>query len=287
MHAAGAAVTSGASCLRWGGQQQQQQHRRRGSRGGCWSRRVVRLHDETPRATSGGDSPSTTTTTTTTNIINNNNHHRRGVPRRIALTSAAVGGAASLVDGSGGVGVGVGVGVANALEGVEPPPTSSPADVVRRAASLANGGRGPSTVVFEDAIVRVATNNDSEEEGGGGGGQRVPVGIWYPTRMENLVTATTSSSVSYPHSISVAKIARVLLNTPPTTPRWLDRDIPLQAAQNVVSRAAADGVDDDNAPATVPRGAVVLCHGYLGSRWGVGLILRVLHPSVLSFSPCS
>jgi dienelactone hydrolase len=67
----------------------------------------------------------------------------------------------------------------------------------------------------------------------------------------------------YPHAISVAKIARVLLNTPESTPRWLDRSTPLLAAPGV--RVAARG-ETGRLTNSFDKVAV-LCHGYLGSRF--------------------
>ena len=48
------------------------------------------------------------------------------------------------------------------------------------------------------------------------------------------------------------------------TPRWLDRDIPLKAAPGVVW--APSNIKSHPA-GMAPRGAVILCHGYLGSRF--------------------
>ena len=69
----------------------------------------------------------------------------------------------------------------------------------------------------------------------------------------------TGPTPTYPHAISVAKIARVLLNTPESTPRFLDRDFPL--------RTLRGGGPSVHLRAPNARGAVVLCHGYLGSRF--------------------
>jgi hypothetical protein len=125
---------------------------------------------------------------------NSGNNTAKSVPRRIALTCAAVGGAASLVD--------INAAAAATLE----PPTFS--------LFSATGGRdaGAADVAFEDTTVRVVSTSSAAA-----GGQRVPVALWYPTA---AAAASSSTSISYPHTISVAKIARVLLNSPPTTPRW-------------------------------------------------------------------
>lgn len=119
------------------------------------------------------------------------------------------------------------------------------------------------TVAFEDAFVKVDNLNTA---------QRVPVALWYPT---SAAANSGAASVTYPHTISVAKIARVLLNTSPDTPRWFDRDIPLSAAPGVIAAPAASAArggaaprpGDADYPPIVPRGAVILCHGYLGSRF--------------------
>ena len=119
---------------------------------------------------------------------------------------------------------------------------ASTSEVVREAAALATNGAGASTVAFDDATVTIR-----------GTGQVVPVAVWYPTD-------GTGPTPTYPHAISVAKIARVLLNTPESTPRFLDRDFPLEPSAGVVR--ASTSAAPKNA-----RGAVVLCHGYLGSRF--------------------
>eukprot|EP00793_Prasinoderma_coloniale_P003932 PRCOL_00006773-RA len=82
--------------------------------------------------------------------------------------------------------------------------------------------------------------------------------MWYPAAGESA--AAGASPVLYPHAISVAKIARVLLSLPPSTPRWLDRDVPLRAAAGVVAGGRRPAGAD-------VKGAVILCHGYLGSRF--------------------
>jgi len=148
------------------------------------------------------------------------------VPRRAALTALTAAAAAASRDLS--------------------PATASVAstsEVVREAAALATNGAGASTVAFDDATVTIP-----------GTGQVVPVAVWYPTY-------GTGPTPTYPHAISVAKIARVLLNTPiRLTPRFLDRDFPLEPSAGVVRASTS-------APPKNARGAVVLCHGYLGSRF--------------------
>ena len=148
------------------------------------------------------------------------------VPRRAALTALTAAAAAASRDLS--------------------PATASVAstsEVVREAAALATNGAGASTVAFDDATVTIP-----------GTGQVVPVAVWYPTD-------GTGPTPTYPHAISVAKIARVLLNTPSRlTPRFLDRDFPLEPSAGVVRASTS-------APPKNARGAVVLCHGYLGSRF--------------------
>ena len=97
--------------------------------------------------------------------------------------------------------------------------------------------------------------------------QVVPVAVWYPSRdpaPPNAVPAV------YPHAISVAKIARVLLGLPPSVPRWLDRECPLAATRGVVARGTNDSRSGSTPPGFEPttlHAAVVLCHGYLGSRF--------------------
>ena len=84
--------------------------------------------------------------------------------------------------------------------------------------------------------------------GGGGGGGRGG--------------GAAGAPVCYPHAISVAKIARVLLGLGKWAPRLLDREVPLPAAAGVVSGGGG------GAGAVGPlRGGCVLCHGYLGSRF--------------------
>lgn len=137
-------------------------------------------------------------------------------------------------------------GAAAASRGSAPATASiaSTSEVVRRAADIATNGAGASTVAFDDASVTID-----------GTGQVVPVAVWYPT------DATSSGATpTYPHAISVAKIARVLLNLPESTPRFLDRDFPLAPSAGIVSSSAK------TQPSKVV-GAVVLCHGYLGSRF--------------------
>jgi dienelactone hydrolase len=117
-------------------------------------------------------------------------------------------------------------------------------------------------VVFDDARVAIP-----------GSGQSVPVATWFPDASGAGAAAPSaisdrrdpaSSPLYYPHAISVAKIARVLLNTPESTPRWLDRQTPLLAAPGV--RFAARG-ETSSAVAAAPGKVAVLCHGYLGSRF--------------------
>lgn len=166
------------------------------------------------------------------------------VPRRAALTAAVA--YAAVARGS--AALPASASVASPASGV----------VLRRAAALATNGASPSAVAFEDARVTVA-----------GTGQVVPVAVWYPVvaAADPLVEKnpsprpTPAAAATYPHAISVAKIARVLLNAPASTPRVLDRDVPLAMAPGVAPRSSA------TPPSDAVRGAVVLCHGYLGSRF--------------------
>ena len=184
----------------------------------------------------------------------------------MALATGATVGAAGLVDG----------GPASGSDPSDRPPgASSIADVVQRAATLATKGiahDAVGAVVFEDAMVRVTRSRS-----GDGIDERqfqfVPVALWYPTAKAAAVHIpaaaegqSPAATTTYPHAISVAKIARVLLNAPEGTPRWLDRDVPLRATPGVVK--ATPGSDLGLDPGVTPRGAVILCHGYLGSRWG-------------------
>ena len=176
------------------------------------------------------------------------------MPRRAALAAAALSSAAS------------------AASPTDASPSSSAAlvaDTARRAADIATAGAGPSTVVFQDARVSV----DPPPAPGTPTGTRsrspqvVPVAVWYPSRdpaPPNAVPAV------YPHAISVAKIARVLLGLPPSVPRWLDRECPLAATRGVVARGTNDSRSGSTPPGFEPttlHAAVVLCHGYLGSRF--------------------
>ena len=166
------------------------------------------------------------------------------VPRRAALTAAVA--YAAVARGS--AALPASASIASPASGV----------VLSRAAALATNGASPSAVAFEDARVTVA-----------GTGQVVPVAVWYPVvaAADPLVEKnpsprpTPAAAATYPHAISVAKIARVLLNAPASTPRVLDRDVPLAMAPGVAPRSSA------TPPSDAVRGAVVLCHGYLGSRF--------------------
>ena len=167
------------------------------------------------------------------------------LPRRAAL---ALSGAASLATGAAALGASAGAS-----------PTPSPAS----STAFARSGAARNRVVFDDARVAIP-----------GSGQSVPVATWFPDASGAGAAAPsaisdrrdpTSSPLYYPHAISVAKIARVLLNTPESTPRWLDRQTPLLAAPGV--RFAARG-ETSSATAAAAFGKVaVLCHGYLGSRF--------------------
>ena len=163
------------------------------------------------------------------------------LPRRAALASLATGAAAL-----------------GASAGASPPP--SPVS----STAFASSGQARNRVVFEDACVAIP-----------GSGQSVPVATWFPDVPAGAGAGAAPSVISerrgpdssplyYPHAISVAKIARVLLNTPESTPRWLDRQTPLLAAPGV--RFAARG-ETSSAVAAAPGKVAVLCHGYLGSRF--------------------
>jgi len=160
------------------------------------------------------------------------------LPRRAAL---ALSGASSLATGAAALG---------ASAGASPPPSpaSSPA--------FARSGAAIHRVVFEDARVAIP-----------GSGQSVPVATWFPDAFgapdERRDEMSSPGVLYYPHAISVAKIARVLLNTPESTPRWLDRSTPLLAAPGV--RVAARG-ETGRLTNSFDKVAV-LCHGYLGSRF--------------------
>jgi dienelactone hydrolase len=162
------------------------------------------------------------------------------LPRRAAL---ALSGASSLATGAAALG---------ASAGASPPPSpaSSPA--------FARSGAAIHRVVFEDARVAIP-----------GSGQSVPVATWFPDSASGAPDPLRRDEMSspgvlyYPHAISVAKIARVLLNTPESTPRWLDRSTPLLAAPGV--RVAARG-ETGRLTNSFDKVAV-LCHGYLGSRF--------------------
>ena len=166
------------------------------------------------------------------------------LPRRAAL---ALSGAASLATGAAALGASAGAS-----------PTPSPAS----STAFARSGAARNRVVFDDARVAIP-----------GSGQSVPVATWFPDASGAGAAAPSaisdrrdpaSSPLYYPHAISVAKIARVLLNTPESTPRWLDRQTPLLAAPGV--RFAARG-ETSSAVAAAPGKVAVLCHGYLGSRF--------------------
>ena len=166
------------------------------------------------------------------------------MPRRAALALSG-----SLATGAAALG---------ASAGASPPP--SPASPT----PFASSGAARNRVVFDDARVAIP-----------GSGQRVPVATWFPDASGTGAGAEPSviserrgpdsSPLYYPHAISVAKIARVLLNTPESTPRWLDRQTPLLAAPGV--RAAARGETSHASGHAAPDKVAVLCHGYLGSRF--------------------
>ena len=167
------------------------------------------------------------------------------LPRRAALASLATGAAAL-----------------GASAGASPPP--SPVS----STAFASSGQARNRVVFEDACVAIP-----------GSGQSVPVATWFPDVPAGAGAGAAPSVISerrgpdssplyYPHAISVAKIARVLLNTPESTPRWLDRQTPLLAASHVRSAARGETSSASSARAATSSDKVaVLCHGYLGSRF--------------------
>ena len=170
------------------------------------------------------------------------------LPRRAAL---ALSGAASLATGAAALGASAGAS-----------PTPSPAS----STAFARSGAARNRVVFDDARVAIP-----------GSGQSVPVATWFPDASGAGAAAPSaisdrrdpaSSPLYYPHAISVAKIARVLLNTPESTPRWLDRQTPLLAASHVRSAARGETSSASSARAATSSDKVaVLCHGYLGSRF--------------------
>ena len=125
------------------------------------------------------------------------------------------------------------------------PPRGAPG----RGRGAAAAAAPPATVAYEDGAVSVAS-------------QRVPVSLWYPAGAAGGGGGAAPAPLYYPHAISVAKIARVLLGLGKWVPRLLDRDVPLPAAADVVSWGAAGA----GAVGAV-RGGCVLCHGYLGSRF--------------------
>jgi hypothetical protein len=93
---------------------------------------------------------------------------------------------------------------------------------------------------------------------------RVPVAIWYPTEQSNATETervTESSSLFYPHAISISKIARVLLRLEMKLPTLFDRKIELVPAKGVTRS------DKNSPPQTSFSKACILCHGYLGSRF--------------------
>ena len=93
-----------------------------------------------------------------------------------------------------------------------------------------------------------------------GGRQKVPLAVWYPVDSEK--DCVTSEAAVYSHRISVAKIARVLLNLGAAPPTWIDKDMSLRADSRIIS-----GKEVDRPVPKERAKAVVLCHGYLGSRF--------------------
>ena len=115
------------------------------------------------------------------------------------------------------------------------------------------------SVMFDDVKITIQSS-----------GQQVPVATWYPSEVfpiteETSTTNNASNESYYPHAISVAKIARVLLNTPDSTPRWLDRETPLRASAGVRFASESGSATADKNKNI--KGVCVLCHGYLGSRF--------------------
>ena len=112
------------------------------------------------------------------------------------------------------------------------------------------------------------------------GDQEVPVALWRPLDGADGSTPGTS----YPHRISVAKIARVLLRLGTSLPTFLDKALSLDAnvqdgverAPDVTGSAAAAARAEQDLQETdsdsgrgggTVKGALILCHGYLGSRF--------------------
>lgn len=86
----------------------------------------------------------------------------------------------------------------------------------------------------------------------------VPLSVWIPDQPTNV---PPPSSLSYRHSISVAKIARLILRTDANIPTWLDRSNVLLPASDGVFTVGND------APLGRQNAAVLLSHGFLGSRF--------------------
>ena len=168
----------------------------------------------------------------------------RKMPRRAALALSA---SASLATGA----AAFGVSAASATGELTTPKFVN---------KLVDGGLGTrNRVVFHDIQVSIP-----------GSGQRVPVATWCPGERDSPFSDGDGAddetpAAYYPHQISIAKIARVLLNTPETTPTWLDRQMPLRASAGVSFLVSA-GSGAVAVPATA-KGVAVLCHGYLGSRF--------------------
>ena len=175
------------------------------------------------------------------------------MPRRAALAAAALSSAAS------------------AASPTDASPSSSAAlvaDTARRAADIATAGAGPSTVVFQDARVSV----DPPPAPGTPTGTDPDLPRSSPSRCgtHRATPRPRTPSPRVSPAISVAKIARVLLGLPPSVPRWLDRECPLAATRGVVARGTNDSRSGSTPPGFEPttlHAAVVLCHGYLGSRF--------------------
>ena len=133
-------------------------------------------------------------------------------------------------------------------------PSSSSSSSSSAAASV---GSQDGAVAFESAAVSVRS-------------QEIPVGLWYPIELgssqggQPTGASSSSSSLTYAHNISVAKIARILLRLEYLPPTWFDRELVLTASAGVI-----EGKENQSTFKVSGEilGGVVLCHGYLGSKY--------------------
>lgn len=115
----------------------------------------------------------------------------------------------------------------------------------------------------------------------GGDVTNVPVACWYPVGDSAGDSVTSSSSITYPHRISVRRIGQMLAGWD-WIPQFASRDFPLQPSSDSVLKVG----DYDNNPLPAKAPVVFLAHGYLGSRFDLSHIAESLAAEgFVCFSP--